>query len=211
MLDDRNYDIFNSSFLFGAEGIRGTYRKRHLVPFGEYVPLESRIPFLKRFAPAGFSCEPGRGSAVFEIPTLDGKFKVGALICFEDAFPSLARESVRDGADILATLANDSWFGGSAEGEQHLAQAVLRCVENGRPMMRATNRGVSAFIDSHGRITRRVGGEDGESGFAMGDLSAGMRQTLYTRFGDWPLNMPCAAALLAFIVWRMRLRTSPCA
>lgn len=199
MRGKNDYDIFNSAFLFDARGIAATYRKRHLVPFGEYIPFESKLPILKRLAPAGFSCEPGDGTAVFEVRTPKGTFKVGSLICFEDAFPSLARTSVRDGADILATLANDSWFCGSSEAEQHLAQAVLRCIENGRPMMRATNRGVSALIDRHGRVTRRIGGEDGSAGFAIGDLPTGGPETPYSRFGDWLLHIPCAVALLAFL------------
>ena len=192
--------IYNSAFLFGPKGIMATYRKRHLVPFGEFIPLESKLRFLKRLAPAGFSCEPGDAAAVCTIHTPRGEFMIGPLICFEDAFPSLARDSVRNGADVLALLANDAWFAGSAEGEQHLAQAVLRCVENGRPMMRATNRGVSALIDGHGRIVRRIGGDGSGAGFAVGDLAVVSRRTIYTRFGDWLLGIPCAILLIAFAV-----------
>lgn len=189
--------IYNSAFLFGPDGIMSTYRKRHLVPFGEFIPMESKLPFLKRLAPAGFSCEPGDATALFALPTLNGEFRIGALICFEDAFPSLARDSVRDGANVLASLANDAWFHGSAEAEQHLAQAVLRCVETGRPMIRATNRGVSAIVDGHGRVVRRIGGDGASAGFAVGDLVAGSRTTLYSRFGDWLLGIPCAIVLVA--------------
>ncbi len=199
------YDLFNSAFLFGPGGIRAIYRKQHLVPFGEFIPLESKIPFLKKLAPAGFSCTAGDGAGVFKVePVTPDSLRVGALICFEDAFPYLARQASNAGADILATLANDAWFDGSCESEQHLAQAVLRCAENRRPMLRCTNRGVSAFIDRDGRILRRAGGGRGagEPGFAVHGLPVprGAAPTLYGRFGDWLFNIPAASFSLLVLV-----------
>ena len=201
----RPYDIYNSAFLFGPGGIRAIYRKQHLVPFGEFIPLESRIAFLKKLAPTGFSCTAGDGPCVFKLdPIAPDSLRAGTLICFEDAFPYLARRAVNAGADILATLANDAWFDGSCESEQHLAQAVLRCAENRRPMLRCTNRGVSAFIDRNGRILRRIGSGrgSGEPGFAVHGIpvprDAG--RTPYARLGDWILNIPAAAAALVVIL-----------
>lgn len=197
--DKESTDIYNSAFLFGDSGIIAAYRKRHLVPFGEFIPLESKLPFLKRLAPAGFSCTAGADAAVFGQDLTPTGCGIGTLICFEDAFPALARQSALNGAGIFATLANDSWFNGSSEGEQHLAQAVLRCVENARPMLRSTNRGVSAFIDSHGRLIRRIGGDGQGAGFAVGDVTPGTRLTPYTRYGDWLLGIPCAIALATML------------
>ena len=126
------------------------------------------------------------------------------LICFEDVFPYLARRAVNAGADLLITLANDAWFDGSCESEQHLAQAVLRCAENHRPMLRSTNRGVSAFIDQNGRVVRRIGSGrgSGEPGFAVHELAiaTGAPRTPYARYGDWLLSIPAAAVLVAVAI-----------
>ena len=198
---DDDYDIYNSAFLFGRQaGIRAMYRKQHLVPFGEYIPLETKLPILKKLAPTGFSCTPGDSSCLFRLPIAaengTSGYSTGALICFEDAFPYLSRHAVKEGADILATLANDAWFDGSCESEQHLAQAVLRCAENRRPMIRCTNRGVSAVIDENGRILRRIGSGRGagEPGFAVHELPVRHHENLspYTKHGDWLLHIPCA-------------------
>ncbi len=202
------HSIFNSAFLFGPGGIRATYRKQHLVPFGEFIPLESLIPALKKLAPVGFSCTPGEDSGVFRANVADpASPSIGALICFEDAFPYLARNAANAGADLLVTLANDAWFDGSCESEQHLAQAVLRCVETRRPMLRCTNRGVSAFIDRNGRILRRIGDGRGagEPGFAVHDLPVPTRAPLtpYARLGDWLLNIPAALFTLCVLGAKM--------
>ncbi len=199
---NRPYDIYNSAYLFG-KGVRAFYRKQHLVPFGEFIPLESKIPFLKKLAPAGFSCTAGDGPCVFKLdPVATNAASAGVLICFEDVFPYLARRAVNAGADLLITLANDAWFDGSCESEQHLAQAVLRCAENHRPMLRCTNRGVSAFIDRNGRVIRRIGSGrgSGEPGFAVHELPVptSAPRTPYSRYGDWLLAIP-SAAFLAFV------------
>ncbi len=212
------YDIYNSAYLFG-KGIRAFYRKQHLVPFGEFIPLESKIPALKKLAPAGFSCTAGDGPCVFKIdPVATNAASAGVLICFEDVFPYLARRAVNAGADLLITLANDAWFDGSCESEQHLAQAILRCAENHRPMLRSTNRGVSAFIDQNGRVVRRIGSGrgSGEPGFAVHELAVATDapRTLYARYGDWLLSIPAAAFLVAVAIGsrfaqRMRMTQTP--
>ena len=210
--------IFNSAFQF-VEGpaIAGRYRKRHLVPFGEFIPFESKIPALKRLAPTGFSCEAGTESVLFEIQgrasASNGVRIVGApLICFEDVFPYLARDAALAGADVLVSLANDSWFDGSAESEQHLAQSVMRAVETGLPVIRSTNRGVSAFILPNGRILRRLGNGRGSGtpGFIVDDFGIpprrGKADTFYVRHGDGLVGTPCSGLLLgiALAVWIVR-------
>ena len=209
---NRPYDIYNSAFLFG-KGVRAFYRKQHLVPFGEFIPLESKIPVLKKLAPTGFSCTAGDGPCVFKIdPVATNAVRAGALICFEDVFPYLARRAVNAGADLLVTLANDAWFDGCCESEQHLAQAVLRCAENHRPMLRCTNRGVSAFIDRNGRVVRRIGNGRGagEPGFAVHELAVATDapRTPYARYGDWLLSIPAAAFLVAAAIGSRLARRS---
>lgn len=129
--------------------VTGSYDKTHLVPFGEYVPLENYLTFLgkitqqagnfssgdKRFAPLGFK-----------------DHKTGVLICFEILFPSVARAFVKNGADMLTTITNDAWFGKTSAARQHFSIAVLRAVENRRSVVRAANTGISGFIDPVGRV-----------------------------------------------------------
>ena len=202
--------IFNSALLFrSAPIIDGKYRKRHLVPFGEFIPLESKVPLLKRLAPTGFSCEPGLETALFDVAnvsaaTNNATVSFAPLICFEDAFPYLARDCAEECANVLVSLANDSWFDGTSEPEQHLRQAILRAVETGLPVVRATNRGVTAFILPNGRVVRRIG--DGRGGGTPGFITAEIgigpdpRKTPYTRFGDALFARPCAGYLLALVI-----------
>lgn len=210
--------IFNSAFLFKNASIVCTYRKRHLVPFGEFIPLETKIPALKRLAPAGFSCEPGRDIALFDIANQSSSSnnataKIAPLICFEDVFPQLARESATSGASALLSLANDAWFGGTCEPEQHLRHAIMRAVETGLPVIRATNQGVTAIILPNGRIQQRL--DPGEPGFLTADvpIAPNPPMSFFTRHGDSCFALPCAGYVfgLAFasLLNRHRHRCRP--
>jgi apolipoprotein N-acyltransferase len=197
--------LYNSAFWIEPGGaIAAVYRKRHLVPFGEYVPFEEHVPFLKRFAPLGFSCSAGTEPVVFGLP---GGASCAALICFEDVFAYLARDAVAHGAECLVNLTNDAWFDGSAASVQHLSHAVFRCIENRVPMVRCANTGVTGFIDCAGRIdpTTRLmlaAGETHLAEYRVGSVhaAAGVPPTLYRRFGDGVLGLPCAALAVAWLL-----------
>ena len=213
---DDNGLIFNSAILFDATpSIRASYRKRHLVPFGEYIPLESRIPALKRLAPTGFSCEPGIDATLLAIEKRHSEKPRAAatlapLICFEDAFPYLARQSALSGADAIVSIANDAWFDGTSEPEQHLSQAILRAVETGLPVIRSTNRGVTAFVLPSGRILRRIGDGFGAGtpGFITAEIgiTKNPARTTYARFGDALFACPCAGLLLGLAAALLLIR-----
>jgi len=202
---------YNASFLIAAPGsIMGTYRKRHLVPFGEYLPFENQVPLIKRLAPLGFSCLPGGPASLLELP-LDGEdggdaalFSV--LICFEDVFPYLARRDVAAGARFLVNQTNDAWFETSAASRQHMANAVFRAVENRIPLVRCANSGVTCFVDRSGRIVELLTGDAGRTGlkgFSVSELRLlprGQPLTLYTRFGDWLFARPCAIMVLGLLL-----------
>lgn len=211
---------YNSSMLFLPErGLAEVYRKRHLVPFGEYVPMARLVPWLQRFAPLGISCTPGTTSTVFRIACASragsGEARgvaFAALICFEDTIASLARDAVRAGARLLINQTNDAWFEGSSSAEQHMSHCVFRCVENRVPAVRCANMGVTCFIDRSGMIDRMTLDLLGEGG---GDLAeyrvdevevpgAEMPLTFYARCGDFAFALPCAAlsALVAWVAWR---------
>lgn len=146
-----DYDYFNSSFLVSPQGeLLGQYRKQHLVMFGEYVPFSSEFPFLKALAPIGDGFKPGDHAVTFAIAPLH--VKTAVLICFEDIFPGLARKAVNDDVDFLINLTNNGWFGEGSAQWQHAASAVFRAVENGLPLVRCANNGLTCWVDSFGRI-----------------------------------------------------------
>ena len=200
---------FNSSFLFNADGmIEGEYRKRHLVIFGEYVPLRNALPFLKAMTPIEESFTAGSTSTVFQLA--GGEVPFSALICFEDTVSDLARESVRNGARLLVNQTNDAWFDPWWGQWQHMAHSILRAVENGVPVIRCANTGVSCFIDARGRVVEALtrDGQVNFPGFSTGELSIpgpGFRPTFYTRHGDvFALTCLFVSALGAVALWRDR-------
>ena len=194
--------FYNAAWLYSATGeMMGRYRKRHLVPFGEYIPLDKRIPLLQRLAPTGVSCTPGRDPGVLHVTRSAGHvLSMGPLICFEDTVPALSREAVRAGARLLVLMTNDAWFNGSIEPVQHLNQSVFRAVENGVPLVRAANSGVSCMVDAVGRVKRLEsnGAVADFGGFLVSPVAVPAEPfgSLYTKWGDWPLGFPGVAAVL---------------
>lgn len=147
------FDYWNSLYFIGPDGaIQGTYDKFHLVPFGEYMPLQEYIPF-KRLTAGIIDISTGTGPQSVKLPGLPA---FSPLICYETIFTGAV---MPDGPkpDWLLSVTNDAWFGLSSGPYQHLAIARLRAVEEGRPMVRASNPGVSAVIDSLGRVQHSLG------------------------------------------------------
>jgi len=203
---------FNSSVLFDSGGVSSQiYSKRHLVPFGEYVPFENIVPVLNRLAPLGFSCTPGTTSTVFRLQVPAATFS--ALICFEDTVPWLSRRSVRNGAGFLVVQTNDAWFDNTSGPVQHLAQCVFRCIENRVEIVRVANTGVTCFIDSTG-VVEYIGKDDPACGVPASKTSAvrvrpeATPLTFYSRYGDWAFAFPCAIgaalSLVTLLVWERR-------
>lgn len=208
-------NFYNSALLLDAQGnLRQVYHKRKLVAFGEYIPLVRWLPFIQWFTPISGGWTPGDSPVQFDLTrshlptneldhviTVGGNdlpspppprtnFRVAPLICFEDVFPSLGRSSTDPDTDFLVNLTNDGWFGGGAEQWQHCAAAVFRAVENGRPLLRCANNGITCLIDPHGRITRLLTGPDGDvhsAGTLTVDvpLSDNHAETWYHTHGDY--------------------------
>ncbi len=185
-------DYFNSSFLVSPEGkLVERYRKRSLVIFGEYIPLARALPFLKWFTPIQGGFTPGDGPVQFKLKDLEVETSV--LICFEDVFPHLARGSVEDDTDFLVNLTNNGWFGEGAAQWQHAASALFRAVENGVPLIRCSNNGLTCWVDAHGRL-RQVFRDDRGTVYGAGFMTAEIplpaagehhARTFYNRHGDW--------------------------
>jgi apolipoprotein N-acyltransferase len=147
---------YNSALLLGAGGsVEARFDKMHRIPFGEYVPLRDWLPFMNRLAPYDFdySIQPGESFTRFQL----GAYRFGALICYEDSDPYLARHYVvaePEGppVDFLVNLSNDGWFDGTSEHDEHLAVSRFRAIECRRALVRSVNMGISAVIDGNGRV-----------------------------------------------------------
>jgi apolipoprotein N-acyltransferase len=186
----------NSAMLIGPDGRRvSEYAKMRLLPFGEYVPMRSIIPFIDRVPALLYDFAPGH-----EVRLLDADgARIGIAICFESAFPDVARDERRSGATGFVNMSNDAWFGPTPFPRQSLAHAVMRSVENRTEQLRVTNAGYSARIDSAGRIV------DSTDLFVAASRRWSLRvgppgpESLFTRFGDW-LAIACALATIALVV-----------
>ena len=158
------------------------YSKRHLVPFGEYVPWRDLFtaiyPPLSDIGMLDNDFTPGEDPAVFDT----GEYKIGSAICFDSIFAELIRGSVNDGAELIAIETNDSWFSDSAAVYMHEAQAKLRAVEAGRYVLRAANTGVSAIISPTGRAIAEI--EPLVDGYAVESVRPRSDRTLYSAVGD---------------------------
>lgn len=196
-LDGPRTEYFNSVFLLNRPG--QMYHKRHLVPFGEYLPLKSLLRNLFGFLNIPMSdFTPGEQSK----PVLaGGKATAGISICYEDAFGEEVIQALPE-AQILINVSNDGWFGDSAAPHQHLQMARMRSLETARYMLRATNTGISAVIDASGAILAR------SPQFAPSALSANVELidglTPYARFGNIPVV--AAAFLVAVLLPRVTRR-----
>ncbi len=180
---------YNAARLLGPGGLSGpSYRKVHLVPFGEYVPLPRIFFFVRQI-----STEIGAFTPAPR-PTLlrSGALAIGTAICYEAIYPSLAREETAEGANLLVTVSNDSWYGRGGAQQQHFAGAVLRSVENGRALLRAAITGVSGIVDARGRI--RAETRPDERALVQGAVRLEQGTTAWTR---WGYGIPIAADVAA--------------
>jgi apolipoprotein N-acyltransferase len=196
--------IYNSLLVIDDQGrIVGTYDKIHLVPFGEYLPFQDFLESLGFMqltgVRGGFSV--GQGSRLLTIP---GAPPARALICYEIIFPDEVTEtSTRPGWLLNAT--NDAWFGTSAGPYQHFHQAQVRAVEQGLPVARAANTGISAVIDPYGRILAEIG--LGEKGVLDADLPKVGPQTLFVQFGTILEISVLGLAIAAWLACRVHRLT----
>jgi apolipoprotein N-acyltransferase len=214
-IDEDQTHAYNAALLVSDRGRRTQlYRKVHLVPFGEYVPGRNSVPLLARIVgdqvPADF--DAGVDYTVFRLT--NNEVQVAPLICFEDTIGELTRRFVMNGANLLVNVTNDGWFLRSAGSRQHLANAIFRCVETRRPMVRAANTGVTCFVNEFGRVTQTLTDEHG-SQFTDGVLSSDVavptdgRLTFYVQHGELFARCCAGFSLVALVIGFARRRWSP--
>jgi len=189
--------VYNSVLVFdGAANIVARYDKWRLVPGGEFLPFEpllGPIGFRKVVTVPG-SFAAGLGPVTLQIPSAPD---AGILVCYEAIFPNDLIDSSKR-PQWLLNVTNDGWFGTSTGPYQHLAQARMRAIEQGLPLVRAANTGISAIVDAHGKLRARL--PLMSDGVIDSVLPLAAASTLYFRVGDMGLLLLVAAAMLAALL-----------
>ena len=178
--------------------------KRHLVPFGEYVPFADVLP-LRKVVPVAHDCLPGKSTGLLKVRSQKNRvLRLGVLVCYEDVFPELGRACVEAGAEAIAVVTNDAWYGREAGAYQHMAHSVMQAVSLGVPVIRCGNAGWSGVISPIGQIQAMK--DDSGSIYFRGaerfDVY-GMKDytpTYYARYGDWLVPLGAAFFALAAIL-----------
>ena len=187
--------FLNSALALGNGS--GSYYKRRLVPFGEYVPMEDLLRGLINFFDLPMS--HNRSGPANQEPLTASTWKLSMSICYEVVYPELVRLTTMR-PDLYVTISNDSWFGRSLGPKQHLQMARMRALENGRWMIRSTNNGLTALIDHQGKVRRSLPGF--MPGVLQGDAEIMYGQTPYHRFGHWPILIFSFGLLIVLAVRR---------
>jgi apolipoprotein N-acyltransferase len=189
--------LFNAAFLVTPQGkTAAVYRKIHLVPFGEYIPLKSWLFFVSPLVESLAEFAPG--GAIVMLP-VNGHM-TSTAICYEVVYPSLIREAVEAGSELLTTITNDAWYGHSSAPYQHFELASMRAVEQGRYLARAANTGISGIVDPYGRVL--AASAIFEQVTIVHEVRLLMARTLYSVIGDVVAYVAIALTASGLLVLR---------
>jgi apolipoprotein N-acyltransferase len=187
--------LYNSAYLLGPDGqTASVYRKMHLVPFGEYVPLKRLLFFVAPLVESVSDFSPGNAHVVMPL----GAHRLSTAICYEVVYPDLVAAFARGGSQLLTTITNDAWYGHSSAPHQHFWQATLRAVEQGRYLVRSANTGISGIVDPYGRVV--VNTPIFEQTVVSGEVKYLDGKTVYARTGD---AFAYACGLFTLLAWWM--------
>jgi apolipoprotein N-acyltransferase len=195
---DRSGDVirlYNSAFVLTPKGETGAvYRKVHLVPFGEYIPFKQWLYFVSPLVERLAEFAPGTSTVMLPV----GEHAINTAICYEVVYPSLIRDAVLAGSQLLTTITNDAWYGNSSAPYQHFELASMRAIEQGRYLARAANTGISGIVDPYGRVVTRSGLFE-QMGL-VGDVRILTGRTMYAQVGDVVAYAAIALTALALVV-----------
>lgn len=204
--DFRRVHRFNSALLVSPKGrLLERYDKIRLLPFSEYLPYRGLLPWPSRFAAGADDLIPGDEYTVFEV---DGA-RFGVLICWENIFPDLFRQFVKNGAGFMVNITNESRFGETAAPYQFVSMSVFRAAENRVSVARSANTGISGFIDPYGRIIGMVQANDKEifvEGYLTREIPISQKKTFYTMYGDIFAYMNIFATIFMLALSFLKLR-----
>jgi len=173
--------LYYNSMLVVGDG-SGQYNKTRLVPFGEYVPFEALIRGLNNFFDlpmSSFSLGTDK-----QLPLLAKQQQIATAICYEIAYPDLVAKNTRN-ASVMLTVSNDAWFGDSIAPQQHMQMARMRAIENGKPLIRGTNNGITGLVDHRGAMYQQL--DQFSRGVLSGTVTPRVGSTPYSRYTNWPI------------------------
>jgi apolipoprotein N-acyltransferase len=199
-----NTDYYNSAYLLSPAGeLKGKYDKVHLVPYGEYVPLRTILPFIKKLTTGMGDFSTGMG---YDPVVMDGK-KIGILICYEGILSFAARTYKKCGVELLVNITNDAWFGATSAPFQHFSMSVFRAVETRLYLIRAANTGISGIVDPLGRVVALT--NIFEETALRGNIKFPNIKTIYAQYGDI-LVVACFILVLFYsiLVFQGRIRNA---
>ena len=193
--------MYNAAFLVTPEGeTAAVYRKIHLVPFGEYIPLKSWLTFVSPLVDSLAEFAPGDSMVMIPV----GSHLTSTAICYEVVYPALVRQAVEGGSQLLTTITNDGWYGQSSAPYQHFALASMRAIEQGRYLARAANTGISGVVDPYGRVVQRSA--IFEQVGMVEDVRLLTGRTIYSLIGDVVAYVAMALTAAALITAGRRRR-----
>ena len=171
--------LYNAAFMVTPTGdTAAVYRKIHLVPFGEFIPFKGVASFVSPLVDSLGEFAPGDSMVMLPV----GSHLISTAICYEVVYPSLVRQAVQGGSELLTTITNDAWYGQSSAPYQHFEMASMRAIEQGRYLARAANTGISGVVDPYGRVVRQSA--IFEQAGIVEDVRLLTTRTVYSRLGD---------------------------
>lgn len=186
--------LYNAAHLIGPTGSTDAiYRKMHLVPFGEFIPLKGLLSFVTPIVESLAEFVPGTETVMLPV----NGHPTSTSICYEVVYPELVRDAVLRGSELLTTITNDAWYGRTSAPYQHFESAMLRAIEQGRYLARSANTGISGIVDPYGRVTLRSGLFERVA--LVGEVRLIQERTVYGRFGDVVPWLCLAATVLALL------------
>ena len=195
--DENPFRAYNSIFLISPHfQVLGRYNKTHLLAFGEYLPLSQWFPAMKQWVPQISDFAHGTQP---EVLSLTKELRFAPLICLEAIFPSFVRKFVKQGAQFIITVTNDSWFGDTSSPYQHRMLHVWRAIENRTPMLRVANTGITTFIDLTGKIRSET--PLFQEKILIDEVGIIQNQTLYTKYGDVVAYVIIAMLILLYVLF----------
>jgi apolipoprotein N-acyltransferase len=203
---------YNSALVLDRNGaVTGRFDKNILMLFGEYVPFYEQFKFIKRWIPDVDNFGRGTDVAVLPVESKAGTVRVAPMICYEDIFPSFGRRIARVAPNLLVNLTNDAWFGKTSEPWEHLGLSVYRAVEMRLDLVRATTTGISAFVDSTGRVYAKTASVDPDATASapaeslLDSVAIQQANTRYATLGEW-LGWSCLVLSVTFLFARRARR-----
>ncbi len=178
------------------------YRKTHLVPFGEYIPLPSLFWWLRNMTGITGDLKPGKTPEIFSFPIEGHSLSAAPVICYEALYPSLIRKIARRNPDLLVVLSDDAWFGNSDAPYQLFRQSLLRSVENGIPLVRSANTGISGTVTPDGSIRGKTSLFKRQAVTIL--LSLSHAETFYRKYGEWVFRLSLIYLIGLFAILKMR-------